>query len=68
MGGEIIFTDRRILFEFLGFVEFPPLSVHIYLLVEKRDNEFGSFVFFLKERQKLLKIEKIQHDSTLRYF
>lgn len=35
MGGEIIFTDRRILFEFLGFVEFPPLSVHIYLLVRE---------------------------------
>lgn len=35
MGGEIIFTDRRILFEFLGFVEFPPHSVHIYLLVRE---------------------------------
>lgn len=68
MGGEIIFTDRRILFEFLGFVEFPPSLFISICLFEKRDNEFGSFVFFLKEKQKLLKIEKIQHDSILRYF
>lgn len=53
---------------FLVSWNFPPSLFISICLFEKRDNEFGSFVFFLKEKQKLLKIEKIQHDSTLRYF